>query len=497
MSDKDDTPPDLDALLCDARKRLARWEIEGHRIRAAVARLEALAEEIAADELSRLLADNPDGLSLAIALASYGGPAAQTLHTTEPLVARRDAPPVSRTGSPTDVRPGVTTAEPEHVPSPGRPAGESIDVARDRAAPRRRSTRARRHHPARRRHAVHGRRKALWPWRRIPAWATSVVVHIFILIILSLVTFAVFREPEPRLTATFGEVSETDIVDLEAVEIVPQEVVLQNPQPQLLEAAPAEAESLAPPQLGEQAEKLPAGGPLEADFAEVPLGSSALLEASGEGQSQGAGGEGTSEQGATSFFGAKSRANRIVFVLDNSNSMDDGRFATALMELARSVDALSPEQSFYVVLYSDTVYRLFHPHSAADLVPATHENKRRVRQWLGTAEMCTGGQLVDAMEIVADLEPEVVYLLSDGVISDYPVSYLTDQERWNFVIHTIGMTVPDARAAQNLLAIAKAHGGAFRAVGVAPLARELSRRRPVKKNRTRGPVWGTDLPPAE
>jgi hypothetical protein len=148
-----------------------------------------------------------------------------------------------------------------------------------------------------------------------------------------------------------------------------------------------------------------------------------------------------------------------------------------------------------VIFYSDTAYRLFHPHPEDSLVPATPLNKARLRAWLGTAEMCVGGRLVDAFEIAAELRPQVVYLLSDGVIGSYPISYLTQQRDWRFTVHTVGMTVPDREAAENLVAIAEANDGVFRAVGVSPLAQELARRRPVRKNRTRGPVWGIELPP--
>ena len=253
-------------------------------------------------------------------------------------------------------------------------------------------------------------------------------------------------------------------------------------------------EPLLPDALGGAADAMASTDSGEYAFAELPLGMAGMLEASG-GNGGGNGGEGSlAGLPTTSFFGAEARASRIVFLLDNSNSMDEGRFETALTELARSVDALSPQQSFYVLLYSDTAYRLFHPQSADALVPATAENKQRLRDWLTTAELCVGGRLVDAFKIAAELQPEVVYLLSDGVISDFPVSYLTEHRDWTFTVHTIGMTVPDQQAAQNLMAIAAANRGSFRPVGVTPFAVEMARRRPVKKNRARGRVWGLNLP---
>ena len=52
-----------------------------------------------------------------------------------------------------------------------------------------------------------------------------------------------------------------------------------------------------------------------------------------------------------------------MFVVDNSNSMIRGRFETALLELIRTVDNMTPKQQFYVIFFSDTAYRVFHPSS--------------------------------------------------------------------------------------------------------------------------------------
>jgi hypothetical protein len=174
--------------------------------------------------------------------------------------------------------------------------------------------------------------------------------------------------------------------------------------------------------------------------------------------------------------------------------MGDGRFETALIELARSIESMNPRQSFYVIFYSDAVYRMFHPDPAPDLVPATRPNKQRLLEWLSTVEMCTGGRLVDAMEAAETVSPQLVYMLSDGVISQVAVGQLTSLTDAGPIVHTIGMTVPNVEAARNLQAIASAHGGIFRAVGVNPLARQMARQRPVRKNRTRGMVWGVALP---
>jgi hypothetical protein len=83
---------------------------------------------------------------------------------------------------------------------------------------------------------------------------------------------------------------------------------------------------------------------------------------------------GASEKTSASFFGSKQLASSFVFVIDNSNSMTKGRFETALNELAKTVMALNPQQSYYIIFYSDTAYGLFHPQTARNLVPATPRN---------------------------------------------------------------------------------------------------------------------------
>src|SRR5688572_26356464 len=71
MPSKENNPNDRDALIRDAWRRLARLEIETHRIKAVLARLRSIDEDQAADDLARLLAEHPDDLAFASALSSY------------------------------------------------------------------------------------------------------------------------------------------------------------------------------------------------------------------------------------------------------------------------------------------------------------------------------------------------------------------------------------------------------------------------------------------
>ena len=183
---------------------------------------------------------------------------------------------------------------------------------------------------------------------------------------------------------------------------------------------------------------------------------------------------------------------------------------TCALPISAAIDALSPGQSFFVIFFSDTAYPLFHPHAAEALQAATPENKRRVREWLGSVEMCRGGQGIDdALRLAGSLGADVVYLLSDGELGGSVVERLVASDMGRTVVHTFGLqqslvdrrtgiadpgkVVDQQRRNGNLLAIATAHGGTFTPVAVPPQAALLEKTRPIRRNRSRGAVWGLRL----
>ncbi|TWT83605.1 hypothetical protein CA13_50720 [Planctomycetes bacterium CA13] len=195
-----------------------------------------------------------------------------------------------------------------------------------------------------------------------------------------------------------------------------------------------------------------------------------------------------------SFFGTKSRGNRIVFVVDSSCSMVQGRMHTTLIEIVRSVSQMTQKQSFSVILFSDQVYPMFFPSSIDEMLPATAENKQKLAMWLNTIELCIGGQMVEAIEMAATLRPHVVYVLSDGGPSIKAIETLKEENQWRFVINTLGMTVRDEEAQQRLVSLAKTFGGVYRPVYVNPVARELAKQqRFPANNKGPGRVWGTKV----
>jgi hypothetical protein len=318
--------------------------------------------------------------------------------------------------------------------------------------------------------------------RKSPALVYSILLHVSILVLFGVIGFAVQVEP-PFLLASSIDPSWEEV-----------------DQPTEVEVAPPELEAV------ELSETLETG---DFDWDDLDLSSAAIGELGSIGSDAGfsdlmpsdvgslmAGlGNGAGSPRATSFFGTASQGKRFVFVVDNSGSMQQGRMETTFFELLKCVDSMQPDQYFYVVFYSDQAYPMFHPEPADRLIPATGEHREKLAAWLETVELCTGGRLIEAMELASSLNPQVVYLLSDGAIHGAAtMRFMTDDHDWPFAIHTLGMTVRNAEDAGKLQTIAAAHGGTFRAVEPSPELVQLARQRPIKYNSTApGKIWGTKV----
>ena len=355
--------------------------------------------------------------------------------------------------------------------------------------------------------------------RAVGPLLASALAHLAALLSMAAVYVVVEAKPL-RLALTVGDAAEPAFEEAALVSIdTPTE--LTEPLELLADAdptdvAPTDVEPLAllepapsEPLLAEHEPADDAGGAMAA------LDPGAMLaEIGGPGDAKPAGGgQGGGAAGGkrpATFFGRAGQGRSVCFICDNSNSYSDGSFHVVLEELARAVDALKPEQSFFVIFASDAAYPLFHPAAVEGLQPATAENKRKLRAWLGTVEMCRGGQGInEAVKQAAALGAEVVYLLSDGELGASVVDRLEGADFGGAVVHTFGMQQPviDRRTGEvnpdklreqqgydrNLVVIATAHGGTFTPVMVAPAAVALERLRPIPRNRARGLVWGLKL----
>lgn len=161
------------------------------------------------------------------------------------------------------------------------------------------------------------------------------------------------------------------------------------------------------------------------------------------------------------FFGTVAYGDRFVFVLDSSTSMSYGgqnaaagnRFQRATAELLYSIERLTPEQSFYVILFCGETRRMFDDESlSADPVHATRENKDRLRAWLAGVTLGPWTDPRDALRLGLDIRPSAVFLLSDGEFNKHESGLPTDRlevpeviERFNAArapIHTVAFEDP-------------------------------------------------------
>lgn len=123
-------------------------------------------------------------------------------------------------------------------------------------------------------------------------------------------------------------------------------------------------------------------------------------------------------QGTASFFGTQASGHRFVYVLDVSTSMNargGKRLERAALELLRSIDELYEDQSFYVIVFAGQTRFMFESSGMSSaLIPATLENKKRLRAWLRTISQMPGTDPREALQFGLSLHPDCLFLLSDG-----------------------------------------------------------------------------------
>ena len=267
-----------------------------------------------------------------------------------------------------------------------------------------------------------GLRSAALRRRGMPAFSLSVAVHGILAASLAAVTLKVVTPLDevelmfsPETVSLEDELPQAD-VDLPSPDA---EAIASDVNAELLESGEAALGDL----LAESTLEQLGAGPIGETASGVAgrslgsgLGDVGTLFGSEGGGLTAAGGRRSPPPPAPEFFGARIEGRRIVFVLDNSGSMQGGRLETVIAELLRCVDSLDPKQEFYVIFHSDTVYPLFYPDPVDRFIRPTDQNKRQLANWLDTVELCLGDSVDEAIAVAAMIEPDTVFLLSDGLI---------------------------------------------------------------------------------
>lgn len=156
---------------------------------------------------------------------------------------------------------------------------------------------------------------------------------------------------------------------------------------------------------------------------ETPLAEVATVAGSGKHQADAGSSDdgGGSGQRRASFFGTQAEGDHFVYVLDVSGSMGNGggrRLRRATEELLRSIDSLTTDQFFHVILFSTRARAMFDQvQSDLQMFRATTENKERLRDWLATTAPQGGTHPQGALRLALELRPSAVFFLSDGAFS--------------------------------------------------------------------------------
>lgn len=276
-----------------------------------------------------------------------------------------------------------------------------------------------------------------------PGWILSFVFHAVVLACFSIALIHADRDRPPLgIEASLSEGEGGD----------PLETLIQAPSFEVSSSA-SSTETTA--ELSRQAASETASG---------ILGELDALGVGASGAGDGAEGGGRAPGLGAGFFGAKGAGKSFVYVVDMSGSMEGERFRRAVAELIRSINKLSPEQSFYVIFFNDKTFPMFDPQPAKGLIAANSSNKNRATKWIRNRRPSSTTDPTLALQKALAMKPEVVFLLTDGEL-DNPADVrhmIRRENKSGVVIHTIAFENEDG--ATTLETIATENNGTFRFV---------------------------------
>jgi len=196
------------------------------------------------------------------------------------------------------------------------------------------------------------------------------------------------------------------------------------------------------------------------------LGESALGRKLGKGQSLGGGigrglGDGVGDGTGSQFFDLQTAGTKFVYVLDGSGSMTEphsearNRLERVKIELIRSIGGMSEEMQFFVIFFN----RQSVPMPAEKLQAATLGNKRKYLEWCVKVRGGGGTDPRAALKKALALEPDVIYLLTDGVFKADAVDEVTKLNTRGVAIHTF--CIGDSAGEAIVKAIAGKNNGKY------------------------------------
>jgi len=162
------------------------------------------------------------------------------------------------------------------------------------------------------------------------------------------------------------------------------------------------------------------------------------------------------------FFGLGDTGQRLVYVVDCSDSMNDAnKWKQASYELVRALKDLNYQQKFFVIFFSDGAY----PMDADAPIPATYEEVGKTEEWVKEIQPMGGTNPLPALLYALTLEPDAIYFLSDGQFDPLVISELQQRNpksAGQIPIHTVSFYNRDTVGLMRT--ISRQSGGKFRFV---------------------------------
>jgi hypothetical protein len=315
--------------------------------------------------------------------------------------------------------------------------------------------------------------KAAWkPTPFLASTLSSVGVHL--LILLAAAWLAVDITSPPEATWLTAQPLASNEEPQEIVALAPAEITANAKSDEPSSIATFTTVAIDPGAMHGAAPKIELSD-VGATWRTALADSPGLTEEPGDGQAaagSGSGGAGGDPDGddKAEFFGVSASGRKFVFVCDCSRSMTGQKWIDLHREIERCIENLSERQSFYIIFFDGDMHPMFAPEfQAPSLLPATEENVDQTRLWLSSVPLGPNTSPFESMKFALTLEPDAIFLLTDGAFSDYTAPYLRDfhrKRRTNqepgVVVHTIGFY--DKRHQMVLERIARESEGIYRFV---------------------------------
>jgi hypothetical protein len=179
------------------------------------------------------------------------------------------------------------------------------------------------------------------------------------------------------------------------------------------------------------------------------------------------------------FFGIEPSGKKIVYIIDMSVSMGytgyyGPRYQRAVAEALKSIEQLSADQQFFVILFSFDCYEMNIGQPPRQFVAPTDENKTRLANWLASVQLGSGTDPRVAIVRALEMNPSCIFLLSDGEFNGRYFNNPPYRRKASAVelaklhnqggcpIHTIGLE--DKSSQKDLTLISGQSGGVYKFV---------------------------------